>query len=136
MQRGAPPTTLNAEAARIERRKPRGAATTHLVQPGDTAWNISQRYGITVSQLAAANGGSTTVRLGQRVVIPGSWRGQRGVQLASLNPTEIPRPAPPAPMAEVPAAVAEAPPPAPARAAAGRGRAADRQRRFARSARA
>ncbi len=112
IQRGAPPTTLNEEAARIESRKPHGAATTHLVQPGDTAWNISQRYGISVSELAAANGGSTTVRLGQRIVIPAS-SGERGVQLASLNPTEIPRPAPPAPMVEVPVAATQAPRPAP-----------------------
>ena len=32
------------------------SAGTHLVQTGDTAWNISRRYGITVDQLAAANG--------------------------------------------------------------------------------
>ncbi len=48
-----PPTTLDAEAARLAS-SGTGAApmqtrgtVTHLVQPGDTAWNISQRYGIT-----------------------------------------------------------------------------------------
>ncbi len=111
MQVGAPPTTLNAEAAQLDRRNSHGVATTHLVQPGDTAWNIAQRYGITVSQLAAANGGSTNVRLGERLVIPASGR-EQGVQLASLNPAEIPQEAPAARMPEVPAAVATRAPPA------------------------
>ncbi len=113
-QRGAPPTTLGAQAARIEGHRPNGATGTHLVQPGDTAWNISQRYGVTVSDLAAANGGSTTVRIGQRMVIPGGGgQQQEGVQVASLNPNEIPRSAPAAPMPEVPVAAAT-PMPAPA----------------------
>jgi murein DD-endopeptidase MepM/ murein hydrolase activator NlpD len=119
IRRGAPPTTLNAEAARIERRSaPRqGESATHLVQSGDTAWNISQRYGISVDQLAAANGGSTTVRIGQRIVIPGAHgSGGQGVQLASLNPTDVPSAAPAAPMPEVPIAAAE-PAPRPVRTA-------------------
>jgi murein DD-endopeptidase MepM/ murein hydrolase activator NlpD len=110
-QLGASPTTLGAQAAQIERRTPAGG-TTHLVQSGDTAWNISQRYGIRVDQLAAANGGSTTVRLGQRVVIPGAGGAapQPAVQVASLNPTDVPPPAPAAQMLEVPvAATAPAP---------------------------
>ncbi len=115
-QRGAPPTTLGQQAAHIERHAPSGAGTTHLVQSGDTAWNISQRYGITVDQLAAANGGSTTVRLGQRMVIPGAGGArQPNVQLASLNPNDVPAAAPAARMPEVPIAAAE-PASAPARA--------------------
>jgi murein DD-endopeptidase MepM/ murein hydrolase activator NlpD len=122
MQLGAPPTTLGAQAAHIDRHAQRGTATTHLVQPGDTAWNISQRYGISVSALAAANGGSTNVRLGQRIVIPGGGTpqpGTHGVQLASLNPADIPAPAPVAPMPAVPfAAATPAPAPAPVQQAA------------------
>ena len=64
------------------------SAGTHLVQSGDTAWNIAHRYGISVDELAAANGGSTTVKLGQRLVIPGGQAPQ-GVQVASLNPQEV-----------------------------------------------
>lgn len=106
VQRGAPPTTLGEQAARIEQRAPSGTATTHLVQSGDTAWSISQRYGITVDELAAANGGSTTVKLGQRVIIPGaSGAAPQGTQVASLNPTEVPEP-PAAPLPEAPTAAA------------------------------
>ena len=93
VQRGAAPTTLNAEATQLS--VPPRAVTpssgTHLVQSGDTAWNIAHRYGLSVEQLAAANGGSTNVKLGQRLVIPGGAGAapQSGVQLASLNPSDI-----------------------------------------------
>ncbi|MGH6923964.1 MAG: LysM peptidoglycan-binding domain-containing protein, partial [Propylenella sp.] len=86
---GAPPTTLNEQAARIQPAVQRGSAT-HTVQPGDTAWNISRRYGVSVAELAAANGGSTTVKLGSRLVIPGANAPQAGVQMASLNPQATP----------------------------------------------
>ena len=46
MQLGTPPSSLGDQAAQIQRRTPRGEGGTHLVQQGDTAWNISQRYGI------------------------------------------------------------------------------------------
>ncbi len=110
-QLGAPPTTLGEQAARIDRRSAPSGGTTHLVQFGDTAWNISQRYGITVDELAAANGGSTNVQIGQRLVIPGAdGAGQEGVQVASLNPTDVPAP-PPAPAPRAPIAAAPAPQP-------------------------
>jgi murein DD-endopeptidase MepM/ murein hydrolase activator NlpD len=102
---GSPPTTLGQQAARIE--GTRGGAT-HTVQAGDTAWNISQRYGVSVDELVAANGGSPTVKLGQKVVIPGG-AGEPKVQLASLNPQAAPLPAPAAPMPAVPAAAAVSP---------------------------
>jgi len=118
IQRGAPPTTLGEQAARISPPRPAagGQATTHLVQQGDTAWNISQRYGISVDQLAAANGGSTAVRLGQRLVIPGANGSvvQPTTQVASLDPTVIPEPTPAAIAPQVPAAVAQQQIPAPA----------------------
>lgn len=107
-QRGAPPTTLNQQAKHMRAASP--SAGTHLVQPGDTAWNIAQRYGIGVNELAAANGGSTTVKLGQRVVIPGGAQMPEGVQVASLNPQEVAAEPPAAPMPEVPAAAAVEPP--------------------------
>jgi murein DD-endopeptidase MepM/ murein hydrolase activator NlpD len=103
VRRGAPPTTLGEQAARID--GPRGGSGTHLVQPGDTAWNISQRYGVSVDALVAANGGSQTVRVGQRIAIPGGGAAApQGVQLASLNPQAIPPTADAAPMPEVPVA--------------------------------
>lgn len=119
VQLGAQPTTLNQQAARIGGGTTAGGSGTHLVQSGDTAWNISRRYGISVEQLAAANGGSTNVRIGQRIALPGGSGPQLGapeqpgVQLASLNPQEIPEALPPAPMPQVPAAAAADPQPAP-----------------------
>jgi murein DD-endopeptidase MepM/ murein hydrolase activator NlpD len=115
-QIGAPPSTLGEQASRIQRPSGGGSggASTHLVQSGDTAWNISRRYGISVAQLSAANGGSTTVRLGTRLVIPGGTGGgaapQPNVQLASLNPQLTPPAPAPSPAPAVPAAVAQAQP--------------------------
>ena len=106
-QRGAPPTTLDAQAGNMRAASaPAGNSGTHLVQSGDTAWNISQRYGISVDQLAAANGGSTTVRIGQRIAIPGGAGQPPGVQVASLNPQEIPPVTPAAEILPVPASAA------------------------------
>jgi LysM repeat protein len=45
---------------------PANTATYHQVVKGDTLWNISQRYGITVDQLKQLNGLSTnTISIGQ-----------------------------------------------------------------------
>ena len=66
---GGAPTTLGEQAGHISQ-----SGGTHLVQSGDTAWNISRRYGISVEQLAAANGGSTDIKLGQRLAIPARLR--------------------------------------------------------------
>jgi LysM repeat protein len=46
---------------------------TYVVQPGDTLTSIAARYGITVAQLAAANGllWNAWVYIGQRLIIPG-----------------------------------------------------------------
>jgi murein DD-endopeptidase MepM/ murein hydrolase activator NlpD len=119
VQRGAPPTTLNAQAGHMRAAgAPSGASATHLVQSGDTAWNISQRYGITVEELAAANGGSTTVRIGQRIVIPGVDGPHPGVQVASADATSIPPVTPAADILPIPAsAAAPATEPAPLAAA-------------------
>lgn len=59
------------------------ANTIYIVQPGDTLTRIAARYGISVSQLAAANGlgWSSWVYAGQRLTIPSS---------APLNPPAVP----------------------------------------------
>ncbi len=48
-------------------------ATTHVVQAGDNMFRISLRYGITLSQLQAANPGvkPESIRVGQKLNIPG-----------------------------------------------------------------
>jgi len=49
------------------------AAKTYVVQPGDSLWAISQSNGITVNQLAAANGlnPNNILPVGAQLVIPG-----------------------------------------------------------------
>jgi murein DD-endopeptidase MepM/ murein hydrolase activator NlpD len=46
---------------------------THLVQQGDTLYNISKRYGLSVAELARINGIAQpyTISLNQRLVVPG-----------------------------------------------------------------
>jgi LysM repeat protein len=62
---GRPPT---ARVASPER--PRGS---HTVRRGETLWRIAQTYATTPSAIRQANGlPSTTVRTGQRLVIPGA----------------------------------------------------------------
>ncbi|MEM0927923.1 MAG: LysM peptidoglycan-binding domain-containing M23 family metallopeptidase [Pseudomonadota bacterium] len=50
-----------------------GASSTHLVQPGDTLYSLSRRYGVSVQDIAAVNNMMTpyTLSVGQRVAIPG-----------------------------------------------------------------
>ena len=53
------------------------SGSVYVVQRGDTLTNIARRNGVSVSQLAAANGLRTTawVYVGQRLVIPGGSSG-------------------------------------------------------------
>ena len=122
---GAPPVSLGEQAARIDGGESGGGAV-HMVQSGDTAWNISRRYGVSVDRVIAANGGSQTVKIGQRIVISGASAPQQPVQLASLNPQASPAPMPAAPMPAIPAAAATQPP-APAIAATPAPSAAEQQ---------
>ena len=51
---------------------PSGQSTTYVVQPGDILSRIAQRYGVTVSQIAAANSiaNPSLIYAGQVLVIP------------------------------------------------------------------
>ena len=44
----------------------------HVVQANDTIWGLSQRYGVTVDEILAANGLSKQVvlQIGQKLIIP------------------------------------------------------------------
>ncbi|AUM73435.1 M23 family metallopeptidase [Paracoccus jeotgali] len=48
------------------------AATTHRVVAGETGWSVARKYGVTVQELASANGTDTnmTLRVGQVLKIP------------------------------------------------------------------
>src|SRR5262245_17334247 len=86
---GAPPTTLDAQAGIAP--APSASGGTHVVQAGDTAYNISRRYGVPVNAFIAANGGTATIKLGQTVVIPGGGSAQPAVQLANVDPRSVPQ---------------------------------------------
>jgi LysM repeat protein len=64
------------------------ADTTYIVQPGDSLTRIAARYGLSISQLAAANGLGTTawVYSGQRLTIPTASQ-QPGGAPATTGPT-------------------------------------------------
>jgi LysM repeat protein len=51
------------------------SGTVHIVQPGDTLYSISLRYGVSASAIAQANGlvNPNYIYVGQRLVIPGSY---------------------------------------------------------------
>jgi len=55
----------------------RGAGTWHVVRPGETLWRIARRYGVTVEEIARANGipDPSRVRAGRRLFIPGGRPG-------------------------------------------------------------
>lgn len=50
---------------------PLGGERTHTIQSGDTLYNISRRYGVTVDQLRQRNGlTGDMIRVGQQLIIP------------------------------------------------------------------
>lgn len=54
----------------------------HIVQPGDTMWEISQQYGVPINDIVEANNlGTTVVMVGYPLIIPGVG-----------DPTPTPRP--------------------------------------------
>ncbi|MEM6382320.1 MAG: LysM peptidoglycan-binding domain-containing protein [Pseudomonadota bacterium] len=82
------PRPTSAARASTQQTAPQTVATSgvHTVVSGDTAFNIARRYGMTVSQLASANGLSDpgAIRIGQRLNVRGGAAAQ---QVASTAPT-------------------------------------------------
>jgi membrane-bound lytic murein transglycosylase D len=66
----------------------RAATSMHTVRSGDTLWGISRRYGMSVNELARANGISTKsmLRPGQKLAVrPQDFRADPATQLASAD---------------------------------------------------
>lgn len=74
-----------------------GTAQTHTVAAGETAWSISRRYGVSVAELAAANGlpESMAIRTGQKLAIPVAASGQAGRVTVTAPGVGSPTPQPP-----------------------------------------
>lgn len=70
------------------------AAAVHTVAAGETAWSVARRYGITVQDLARANGlpETMTVRAGQRLAIPATGAVGRAVVAAPGVGSATPQP--------------------------------------------
>ena len=67
------PTTspISTPGANSIQSLPLGGERTHTVQSGDTLYNISRRYGVTVDQLKQRNNlTSDMIRVGQQLIIP------------------------------------------------------------------
>ncbi|WP_235919060.1 peptidoglycan DD-metalloendopeptidase family protein [Aureimonas psammosilenae] len=80
---GTPPQTLRAPSQRMAASTPGRIA----VEPGDTLFAVAKRAGVTVAELKAANNMTDdTVRLGQKLILPGGASEPRRV--ASLDPRE------------------------------------------------
>lgn len=70
------------------------AAAVHTVAADETPWSIARRYGITVQDLARANGlpETMTVRAGQRLAIPATGAAGRAVVAAPGVGSATPQP--------------------------------------------
>lgn len=80
----SPPPTESAPAAPLAPADP----ATYMIQSGDTLFNIATRYGLTVSQLADANGilNPSLIFAGQTLTIPSS----SSASSTASNPTSAP----------------------------------------------
>lgn len=78
------------------------ASSTHTVVKGDNLWTIARKHGLSVKELAAANKlrSDTTLKLGQKVIIPG--KAAAATSAASAAPARASTtPAPTAPTTSI-----------------------------------
>ncbi len=84
---------------------PSAPATTnrsHTVVKGDTLYNISKRYGVTLSSLKDANSlDGNNIRLGQLLMIPGTTTSRVKESITHMTPTTLVRTVEPLPQANV-----------------------------------
>lgn len=73
---------------------PPAGETVHVVQPGETLFRISQRYGVSVEAIAAANNIADVNRLsaGQQLIIPSSDAGGSAPPPATGEQTHVVQP--------------------------------------------
>jgi soluble lytic murein transglycosylase-like protein len=115
-------TSLAAAIAAAIGAAPAGAASPHVVQPGETLWSIASANNLTTRTVAAFNGLSedSQVVLGSTIQVPTTVEGYAALVNAGLvpaDPTQAAAPAAPAPDgagAEVAGTTASAPAATPA----------------------
>ena len=102
--RGAPPTSLQAQAARMSVPQSRpsygGSASTRSsnaaevkVESGDTLLGIARRTGVSTADIKRANGLSDdNIRLGQTLTIPGAKAGSTRVASLQTKTASVPAP--------------------------------------------
>jgi LysM repeat protein len=83
------------QAAPVKVEAPKAASfakpTTHTVESGDTLSGIARKYGITVRELQQANGGAgklKTLRIGQKLALPGAVEGEEATAVHTLSTCE------------------------------------------------
>ena len=79
----------SAPTAPSTREGDQSAAVVHVVEPGDTIYRLSQRYGVSVAEIVSANGITdvSAVEVGTRLVIPGAKRRTASGGPAARMPT-------------------------------------------------
>ena len=86
--------TLSADARRLRRGGSAGSSDglVHIVHRGDTLWDISRRYGISVEQLCSWNGVAprSTLRPGQRLKIASAGSAGHAVSVKLEEPARWP----------------------------------------------
>lgn len=88
------PAAPEPKAAAPTRTAATAEGASHVIQPGENLGVIARKYGVTISELTAANGISdpTKIRAGQKLVIPGG-KTARSTQPAAAPATPVAAPA-------------------------------------------
>ncbi len=92
-QANVPPASGAGAAAQPASGQPR----QHVVATGETAWSIARKYNVSVSDLAAWNGlsSSMTLRKGQRLLIPVAGKAPAATAVVTAPGSGSPTPRPP-----------------------------------------
>ncbi len=81
---------------------PGTTARSHTVVKGDTLYNISKRYGITLNVLKSSNGlEGNNIKLGQLLMIPGTTTSRVKESISHMTPTTLVRTVEPLPRANL-----------------------------------